>query len=181
MQKSPPLHSSRHHHKQLLWLCHQPDQSQHLPWWIALPRVIQTKRHHKETMGITKTIQHTNNFLIPDGSDRRIHDIQDKTFHRGILGNGHNAYLVELPDLKSLLRTSRYLMDEVTGQFYAVFGNSYKCMCTIPRLTHTWQTGQLIDELPVTKCALAAWDQQDLHPPQNQPATSSRPSWYSLH
>ena len=85
----------------------------------------------------TKPIQHTNNYLIPDGSDRYIHDIQDKTFHRGILENGHNAYLVELPDLKALLRTSRYLMDEVTSQFYAVFGNSYQCMCTIPRLTHT--------------------------------------------
>ena len=101
----------------------------------------------------TMPIQHTNNYLIPDGSDRCIHDIQEKTFYRGILENGHNAYLVELPDLKSLLHTSRYLMDEVTGQFYAVFGNSYQCMCTIPRLTHTWETGQLIDELAATRCA----------------------------
>ena len=98
------------------------------------------------------SIQHTNNYLIPDGSDRHIHDIQDKTFHRGILENGHNVYLVELPDLKSLLCTSRYLMDEVTGQFYAVFGNSYQCMCIIPRLTHTWETGQLIGELAATRC-----------------------------
>ena len=81
------------------------------------------------------------------------HDIQDKTFYRGILENGHNAYLVELPDLKSLLHTSRYLMDEVIGQFYAVFGNSYQCMCTIPRLTHTWEPGQLIDELAATRCS----------------------------
>ena len=56
----------------------------------------------------TIPIQHTNNYLIPDGSNRCIHDMQDKTFHRGILENGHNAYLVELPDLKSLLHTSRY-------------------------------------------------------------------------
>ena len=67
-------------------------------------------------------------------------------FHRGIQENGHNAYLVELPDLKSLLRTSRYLMDEVTGQFYAVFGNSYQHLCTIPRLTHTWEPGQQISQ-----------------------------------
>ena len=87
----------------------------------------------------TMPIQHTNNYLIPDGIDRHIHDIEDKTFHRGIPENGNNAYLVELPDLKSLLCTSRYLMDEVTGQFYAVFGNSYQRMCTIPRLTHTWK------------------------------------------
>ena len=71
-------------------------------------------------------IQHTNNYLIPDGSDRCIHDIQGKTFYRGTLENGHNVYLVELPDLKPLLHTSRYLMDEITGQFYAAFGNSYQ-------------------------------------------------------
>ena len=87
----------------------------------------------------TMPIQHTNNYLIPDGNNRCIHDIQDKTFHRGILENGHNAYLVEIPDLKALLCTSRYLMDEITGQFCAVFGNSYQRMCTIPRLTHTWE------------------------------------------
>ena len=31
----------------------------------------------------TMPIQHTNNYLIPDGSNRCIHDIQDKTFHTG--------------------------------------------------------------------------------------------------
>ena len=99
----------------------------------------------------TMPIQHTNNYLIPDGSDRHIHDIQDKTLHIGILENGHNAYLVELTDLKSLLHTSRYLMDEVTGQFFAIFGNSYQHMCTIPRLLHTWEPGQLIDELAAAR------------------------------
>ena len=44
-------------------------------------------------------------------------------------------------------------MDEITGQFYAVFGNSYQCMCTIPRLLHTWEPGQLIDKLAATRCA----------------------------
>ena len=103
-------------------------------------------------MGITKTVP-PHHYLIPDGSNRCIHDIWDTTLHIGILENGHNAYLVELPDLKSLLCTSRYLMDEVTGQFYAVFGNSYQCMCTIPRLLHTWEPGQLRDELVVTRHA----------------------------
>ena len=118
----------------------------------------------------TMPIQHTNNYLIPDGSDRCIHDIQDKTLYTGILENGHNGYLVELPDLKSLLCTSRYLMDEVTGQFYAVFGNSYQHMCTIPRLLHTWEPGQLIDELAATRALLAAWDQWDLCQP-HKPAS----------
>ena len=43
----------------------------------------------------TMPIQHTNSYFIPDQSDRHIHRIQDKTFHRGILENGHNAYLVD--------------------------------------------------------------------------------------
>ena len=98
----------------------------------------------------TMPILHANNDLIPDGSDRCIDDIQDKTFYRCTLENGNNAYLVKLPDLKSLLRTSRYLMEEVTGQFYAVFCSSYQCMCTIPRMIHTWEPGQLIDELAAT-------------------------------
>ena len=112
----------------------------------------------------TMPIQHTNNYLIPDGSNRCIHDIQDKTSHRGILENGHNAYLVELPDLKPLPCTNRHLMDEVTGKFYAVFGNSYQHMCTIPRLTHTWETGQLIDELAATRCAFGCMGPTGLAP-----------------
>ena len=63
-----------------------------------------------------------------------------------------DAYLVDLPDLKPLLCTSRYLMDKVTGQFYAVYGNSYQHMCTVPRLLHTWEPGQLMDELAATRC-----------------------------
>ena len=73
--------------------------------------------HEYSQNNSTTAIQNTNNYLIPDGSNRCIHDIQNKTLHISILENGHNAYLVELPDLKSLLRTSRYLMDEITGQF----------------------------------------------------------------
>ena len=79
MQKSAQLQDGEHHHKRLLWLCHQKDQSQHLPRQITLPRVIQTKWQHKETMSI-------------DGSNRHIHDIWDKTLHISILENGHNAY-----------------------------------------------------------------------------------------
>ena len=46
-------------------------------------------------------------------------------------------------------------MDEITGQFYAVYRNSYQCMCTIPRLLHTWEPGQLIDELAATRHAFS--------------------------
>ena len=108
--------------------------------------------HEYSQINPATAIQNTNNYLIPDGSDRCIHDLQDKSLHMGMLENGHNAYLVELLDLKSLLHTSRYLMDEVTSQFYAIYGNSYQRMCTISRLFHTWEPGQLIDELAATRC-----------------------------
>ena len=47
----------------------------------------------------------TNNFFIPDGSDRRIHQIDNKVFHAGYLENGNNAYLMELPALEKMLNT----------------------------------------------------------------------------
>ena len=47
----------------------------------------------------------TNNFFIPDGSDRHIHQIDNKVFHAGYLENGNNAYLLELPALEKMLNT----------------------------------------------------------------------------
>ena len=47
----------------------------------------------------------TNNFFIPDGSDRRIHQTNNKVFHTGYLENGNNAYLLELPALEKMLNT----------------------------------------------------------------------------
>ena len=44
----------------------------------------------------------TNIFFVPDGSNRRIHEIRDKVFHAGYLENGNNAYLLELPGLKDM-------------------------------------------------------------------------------
>ena len=44
-------------------------------------------------------------------------------------------------------------MGEVTGQFYAIYGNSYQCMCTIPMLFCTLEPGKLIDKLAATRCA----------------------------
>ena len=61
-------------------------------------------------------------------------------------------YLVELPDLKEMLRTERFLMDEMSGQFYAIYGNSYQCMSTFPRLNALWEKAELLDELAETRC-----------------------------
>ena len=95
----------------------------------------------------------TNNFFMPDGSNRQIHQIQDKVFHAGYLDNGNNAYLLELPALVNMLNTRKFLMDEMSGQFYAVYGNSYQRMSTKPMLQWAWAAGELIDELVATRQA----------------------------
>ena len=95
----------------------------------------------------------TNNFFIPDGSDRHIHQIDNKVFHAGYLENGNNAYLLELPALEKMLNTRKFLMDEMSGQFYAVYGNSYQQMSTKLMLKQAWSTGELIDQLAVMRQA----------------------------
>ena len=83
---------------------------------------------------ITNEFLGTNNFFVPDGSNRRIHQIQNKVFHAGYLDNGNIAYLLELPALGNMLNTCQFLMDEMSGQFYAVYGNSYQRMSMKPML-----------------------------------------------
>ena len=95
----------------------------------------------------------TNNFFIPDGSNRCIHQIDNKVFHAGYLENGNNAYLLELPALEKMLNTWKFLMDEMSGQFYAVYSNSYQRMSRKPMLKHAWATGELIDQLAATRQA----------------------------
>ena len=95
----------------------------------------------------------TNNFFMPDSSYRRIHQIDNKVFHAGYLENGNNAYLLELPALENMLNTRKFLMDEMSGQFYAVYGNSYQQMSTKPMLRQAWATGDLIDKLAATRQA----------------------------
>ena len=95
----------------------------------------------------------TNNFFVPDGSNRWIHQIHNKVFHAGYLENGNNAYLLELPALENMLNTRKFLMDEMSGQFYAVYGNSYQKMSTKPMLQQAWATRELINELAATRQA----------------------------
>ena len=95
----------------------------------------------------------TNNFFVPDGSDRHIHQIDNKVFHAGYLENGNNAYLLELPALEKMLNTQKFLMDEMSGQFYAVYSNSYQRMSTKLMLKQAWSTGELIDQLAAMRQA----------------------------
>ena len=95
----------------------------------------------------------TNNFFVPDGSNRHIHQIDNKIFHAGYLENGNNAYLLELLALEKMLNTQKFLMDEMSGQFYAVYGNIYQRMSMKPMLKQAWATGELIDQLAATRQA----------------------------
>ena len=118
----------------------------------------------------------TNNFFVPDGSNRRIHQIHNKVFHAGYLENGNNAYLLELPALENMLNTHKFLMDEMSGQFYAVYGNSYQRMSTKPMLQQAWVTGELIDELAATRQAFGYTGLAGSTPPlatETQPTAST--------
>ena len=42
-------------------------------------------------------------------------------------------------------------MDETSGQFYAVYGNTYQRMSTKPLLKEKWDEGELIDQLAATR------------------------------
>ena len=104
---------------------------------------------------------HTKNFFVPGGSNRCIHEIK-------YLENGNNAYLLELLRLKDMLHMSKFLMDEMSGQFYTVYGNTYQQMSTKPMLEHSWGTGELIDQLAVTQQAFGYTGLSGPTPPLNQ-------------
>ena len=88
----------------------------------------------------------TNNYFVPDGSDRCIHDIMNKVFHAGYLENGNNVYLLHLPKLQDMLHTSRFLMDETLGQFYLENGNNVYLL-HLPKLQDMLHTSRfLMDE-----------------------------------
>ena len=122
----------------------------------------------------------TNDFFVPDGSNRWIHQIDNKVFHADYLENGNNAYLLELPALENMLNTHKFLIDEMSGQFYAVYGNSYQRMSTKPMLRQAWATGDLIDELAATRQAFGYTGLAGSTPPlamgmQPTASTSSQP------
>ena len=118
----------------------------------------------------------TNNFFIPDGSDRRIHQIDNKVFHAGYLENGNNTYLLELPALEKMLNTWKFLMDEMSGQFYAVYGNCYQWMSTKTMLKQAWATRELIDQLAAMRQAFGYAGLAGSTPPlvtETQPTAST--------
>ena len=129
-----------------------------------------------KTHDINNEFLGTNNFFVPDGSNRGIHQIHNKVFHAGYLEYSNNAYLLELPALENMLNTRKFLMNEMSGQFYTVYGNSYWRMSMKPMLQKAWATGELIDELVATRQAFGYTGLADSTPPLttgNQPTAST--------
>ena len=110
---------------------------------------------------------------MPDGSNRRIHQIDNKIFHAGYLKNANNAYFLELPALEKMLNMQKVLMDEMSRQFYAVYGNSYQQMSMKPMLKQVWATGELIDQLAATRQAFGYTGRAGSTPPL---ATGTQPT-----
>ena len=77
-------------------------------------------------------------------------------------------------------------MNEMSGQFYTVYGNSYQRMSTKPRLQQTWATGDLINELAMTRQAFGYMGLAGPAPPlamgaQPMPCTSHQQDDLLLH
>ena len=113
-------------------------------------------------------ILNTHNYQLPGGSGRRIYDHPAFQHQSFMLGNGHAAYQIKLENLEAVLKTNLFLMDRLTGQFYAVYEDSYRQMATTPKLLQPWQSGQLIAKLDET------WLQFGLPPEANASLQDNR-------
>ena len=72
---------------------------------------------HSLVMGLVHeqtSILNTHNYLLPDGTGRRILDIPISERKPFILENGHAAYQIQLETLEPVLETSTYLLDRLT-------------------------------------------------------------------
>ena len=83
---------------------------------------------HSPMRGIgnqSNSIDNTRNFLLPDGTGRRILDIPISKRKPFILDNGHSAYQIQLENLEPVLETSTYLIDRLTSQVHMVYNDDY--------------------------------------------------------
>ena len=129
---------------------------------------------HSLVMGLVHeqtSILNTHNYLLLDGTGRRILDIPISERKPFVLENGHAAYQIQLETLEPVLETSTYLLDRLTGQFHVVYEDGYRKMATTPMLLSTWHEGQLVDEWEETH-ALFGLPPKEAPSPARQPATS---------
>ena len=99
------------------------------------------------------SILNTHNYLLLDGMGRRILDLPISERKLFVLESRHAAYQIQLETLESVLETSTYLLNRLTGQFHMVYDDGCRKMATTPMLLSTWHEGQLVDKLEET-CAL---------------------------
>ena len=109
--------------------------------WTTPPKEIRTNQHlpppPTELGNKPNSIDNTRNFLLPDGTGRRILDIPISERKPFILDNGHSAYQIQLENLEPVLETSTYLINRLTSQFHIVYNDSYRQMATTPMI---WST-----------------------------------------
>ena len=108
------------------------------------------------------SIDNTRNFLLPDGTGRRILDIPISERKPVILDNGHSAYQIQLKNLEPVLETSTYLINRLTSQFHMVYDDGYQQMATMLMIWSTWEEGQLVAKLNETRTCFGL-------PPTNTP------------
>ena len=78
---------------------------------------------HSPMRGIgnkSNSIDNMINFLLPDGTEKRILDIPISERKLFILDNGHSAYQIQLKNLEPVLETITYLINRLTGQFHSL-------------------------------------------------------------
>ena len=98
----------------------------------------------------SNSIDNMRNFLLPDGTGRRILDIPISERKPFILDNGHSAYQIQLENLEPVLEISTYLIDRLTDQFHMVYDDGYQQMATMSMIWSTWEEGQLVAKLNET-------------------------------
>ena len=116
------------------------------------------------------------NYLLLDGSGRRIYDLPASQHQPFILGNGNAAYQIKLENLEAILETNTFLMERLTGKFHAVYENGYRQMATTPKLLHTWQSGQFIAKLDEAQLHFGLPSNADTSPARQQAASRHLPS-----
>ena len=126
-------------------------------------------------VGEQTSILNTHNYLLPDGTGRRILDIPISERKPFVLENGHAAYQIQLETLEPVLETSTYLLDRLMGQFHTVYNDGYRTMPTRPMLLSTWHEEQLVDELEETHALFGLPSKETLSPARQPTASQHLP------
>ena len=72
------------------------------------------------------SIVNTHNYLFPERTGRRILDIPILERRPFVLESRHTAYQIQLETLEPILETRTYLLNRLTGQFFAVYDDGYR-------------------------------------------------------